>query len=1233
MERMSVLGKKISPLMKKLRYFGKAEDISEQAVLSPYDRETEKVYRRRWQHDKVVRTTHGVNCTGSCSWKVHVKDGIITWETQQTDYPTTGPDMPEYEPRGCPRGATFSWYTYSPVRVRFPYIRGALLELWREALKEKKDRVEAWKSIVEDKQKSAKYKAMRGKGGLVRSTWDELNTLISASLIHTIQEFGPDRIFGFSPIPAMSMVSYAGGARFLNLIGGSLLSFYDWYADLPPASPQVWGEQTDVPESSDWYNSSYMLVWGSNLPQTRTPDSHFMVEARYRGTKVVAVSPDYADFVKFADTWLPVQAGMDGALAMAMTHVVLKEFYVDQQVDYFNDYVKKYTDLPYLLVLKQNGELYTGEKFLRAKDIGTNTENAEWKTVVLDKNTGQFVVPNGSIGHRWQNNQSWNLHLKDSDNQLENIDPVLTLLGQEDEIVLAGFPFFGPDKKEVLKRGVPVKKIIQDGQTYYVTTVFDMMLANCGVNRNLPGDYPKDYEDMQPYTPAWQETITGVNRENCALIAREFAQNAIDSNGRSMIIMGSGINHWYHSDTIYRAILNLVMLTGSQGVNGGGWAHYVGQEKVRPLEGWQTIAMARDWGGPPRLQNGTSFFYFATEQWRYDNQEVDELISPLAGKGMYKHPGDYNVLAARLGWLPSYPQFNENSTKIVQNSGKTTNEDIIQSVVEQLKDGKLKFAIENPEDPKNFPKVLFVWRANLIGSSAKGQEYFLKHLLGTHHANLSEQNVEEMTDEISWVEDMPEGKLDLLIDYDFRICSSGLYSDILLPAATWYEKYDVSSTDMHPFIHPFNPAITPPWEAKSDWDAFKNLAKRFSEMAQKYFPTPIKDLVATPLLHDSKDEIAQAYGTIPDWKNGEFAPQPGVNLPRLHIVERDLTKVYDKFITLGSNVKESIGAKGIGWEAAKEYEKLKAMLGTARQTKEYKDLPSLYTDKNAAETILTLSSTTNGSLAMKAWEALEKKTGLKLKDLAEERAEEHISFAEITAQPRKVISSPVFSGTETGNRRYNPFTSNVERMIPWRTLTGRQHFYLDHDLMLEFGEELPVFKAPLRKMAFYDKDHQPADKGTEITLSYLTPHYKWSYHSTYGDTLQMLTLFRGGPHVWMNNEDASAVGIEDNDWIEMYNRNGVVVARAVVSHRIPRGIAFMYHVQERYINVPGSPITKQRGGSFNSPTRIHIKPTQMIGGYAQLSYGFNYYGPTGNQRDEKVVIRKLNRDEVDWLEH
>ncbi|MGH9108320.1 MAG: molybdopterin-dependent oxidoreductase, partial [Acidimicrobiales bacterium] len=230
-------------------------------------RRAEEFYRERWRHDKIVRSTHGVNCTGSCSWQVYVKDGIITWETQAVDYPSIGPGTPEYEPRGCPRGASFSWYTYSPARVRYPYVRGVLLDLFRQAkAAHGGDPVVAWADLTADPERSAAYKEARGRGGFVRATWAEALELVAAAHVHTVDTYGPDRTAGFTVIPAMSMASYAAGTRFYSLLGGTILSFYDWYADLPPASPQVFGDQTDVPESADWWNASYLIVWGTNLP-------------------------------------------------------------------------------------------------------------------------------------------------------------------------------------------------------------------------------------------------------------------------------------------------------------------------------------------------------------------------------------------------------------------------------------------------------------------------------------------------------------------------------------------------------------------------------------------------------------------------------------------------------------------------------------------------------------------------------------------------------------------------------------------------------------------------------------------------------------------------------------------------------------------------------------------------------------------------------------------------------
>ena len=213
------------------------------------DRTWEDAYRNRWAHDKIVRSTHGVNCTGSCSWKIYVKGGIVTWETQQTDYPRTRADLPNHEPRGCARGASYSWYLYSANRLKYPMVRGRLLERWRAALKVAKTPGRCVGLIVEDPAARRDYQKVRGMGGFVRSSWDEVNQLVAAANVYTVKTHGPDRVIGFSPIPAMSMVSYAAGSRYLSLIGGVCMSFYDWYCDLPPASPQVWGEQTDVPES------------------------------------------------------------------------------------------------------------------------------------------------------------------------------------------------------------------------------------------------------------------------------------------------------------------------------------------------------------------------------------------------------------------------------------------------------------------------------------------------------------------------------------------------------------------------------------------------------------------------------------------------------------------------------------------------------------------------------------------------------------------------------------------------------------------------------------------------------------------------------------------------------------------------------------------------------------------------------------------------------------------------
>ena len=1245
---------KMSHFLDRLQFFKKktGEFSDGHGDTTNESREWEDSYRQRWQHDKIVRSTHGVNCTGSCSWKIYVKNGLVTWETQQTDYPRTRPDLPNHEPRGCPRGASYSWYLYSANRLKYPKVRKPLLKLWRAA-RTTMSPVEAWGSIVEDQAKSESYKSKRGLGGFVRSSWNEVNEIIAASNVYTTKTFGPDRVVGFSPIPAMSMISYAAGTRYLSLMGGVCLSFYDWYCDLPPASPMTWGEQTDVPESADWYNSDYIIAWGSNIPQTRTPDAHFFTEVRYKGTKTVSITPDYAEVSKLTDEWLNPKQGTDAALGMAFGHVILREFYLQKQSEYFTEYVRQYTDFPMLVVLEKfQDDSLKSTRFLRASDLADNCDqdnNPQWKTIAFDENSQQLVSPLGSIGYRWGEKGKWNIEQREG-NEGKETKLQLSLLDQandddsEAQISAVAFPNFAADasnpywnadgQEDIQVRNVPSKTIVGgDGQEIIVTTVYDLMMANYGLDRGLGGEnVAASFDDLVPGTPAWQEQITGVPRAKVIKIAREFADTADKTKGRSMIIVGAGMNHWFNLDMNYRGLINMLMMCGCIGQSGGGWAHYVGQEKLRPQTGWQPLAFGLDWNRPPRQMTGTTFFYNHSSQWRHEKLNMHEILSPMADKQDFpEHTLDYNIKAERMGWLPSAPQLNRNPlqlTKDAANAGMSAKD----FTVQELKNGNLKFACEAPDAPENFPRNMFVWRSNLLGSSGKGHEYMLKYLLGAKNGLLNEaldENSEFKPEEAEWVDQAATGKLDLVVTLDFRMSSTCMYSDIILPTATWYEKDDLNTSDMHPFIHPFSTAVDPAWEAKSDFEIFKGLAKKFSEVAVGHLGVE-QDLVTVPMLHDSAGELAQPFD-IKDWKKGECDLIPGLTAPNMVPVERDYPNLYKQFTSVGPLLEKlGNGGKGLNWKTDEEVKLLGDLNHRELDEGVSENRPQLDSAIDAAEMILTLAPETNGNVAVKAWQALGEFTGRDHIHLAMPKHDEKIRFRDLQAQPRKIISSPIWSGLEDEHVSYTANYTNVHEYIPWRTITGRQQFYQDHKWMQAFGEQMMSYRPPIDTKTIKSIQNSKPNGHKEITLNWITPHQKWGIHSTYSDNLLMLTLSRGGPIIWMSEDDAKEAGIEDNDWVEVFNINGAIACRAVVSQRVMQGMVMMYHAQERIINIPGSEMTGTRGGHHNSVTRIVMKPTHMIGGYAQQSWGFNYYGPVGSNRDEMVIVRKM--ENIDWLD-
>ncbi|AQL43988.1 nitrate reductase [Halorientalis sp. IM1011] len=644
----------------------------------PY-RDWEDLYREEWDWDSTARSTHSVNCTGSCSWEVYVRNGQVWRESQAADYPRFDEDIPDPNPRGCQKGACYSDYVNADQRVLNPLRR------------------------VDD----------RGSGQWEQISWDEALTEIAEEVIETVQAEEYDAISGFTPIPAMSPVSFASGSRLINLLGGVSHSFYDWYSDLPPGQPITWGTQTDNAESADWYNADYIIAWGSNINVTRIPDAKYFLEAAYNGTKRVGIFTDYSQTAIHTDEWISPEPGTDTALALGMARVIVEEGLYDEA------HLKEQTDMP-LLVREDTG------KFLRVSEVQGLSTNADRpdQMFVMQDGQGNLRVAPGSLGERD---------------------------GQKD----------------------PTESIALD---------FDPQLAVEGSVRTTDGQvsiqsvWNNLTDELANYTPEYIYEETGVGRETHQEIAREFAEAE-----KAKIIHGKGVNDWYHNDLGNRAIQLLVTLTGNLGEQGTGLDHYVGQEKIWTYKGWQTLSF------PTGSVRGVP-----TTLWTYFHAGIlDNTDAETAAKIRESIEKD---------WMPLYPSERSDGTR--------------------------------PD-----PSVLFVWRGNYF-NQAKG-------------------NV--AVEEELWP------KLDLVVDINFRMDSTAMNADIVLPTASHYEKHDLSMTDMHSYVHPFTPAVEPLGNSKTDWQIFRELAGKIQEIAQQRGIDPIPDRK-----FDREIDLTSVHDDyVRDWETGE----------------------------------------------------------------------------------------------------------------------------------------------------------------------------------------------------------------------------------------------------------------------------------------------------------------------------------------------------------------------------
>jgi len=887
----------------------------------PY-RGWEDFYRDEWTWDTVARSTHSQNCTGSCSWNIYVK---VMREEQAADYPDIDPSYPNLNPRGCQKGACYAAeYVNGDRRIKYPLIRTGA----------------------------------RGEGLWRRASWDEALGFIADKVLDTIDNHGPDALTFFSPIPAMSPVSFSGGVRLAHLLGGTVCSFYDWYCDLPPGSPITLGEQTDVAESTDWMNSKYMILWGSNPLQTRIPDAHFVSEAKYRGCKVLAIYPDYTSSAIRADQWFSVTPGSDAALALAICQKMIADGNIDTA------YLAEQTDMP-LLVRADTG------KYLREADIVNGGTDDQFYFWCSDHN--QIELAPGTEGS--------------STRSIDLAGHSPTISGSHN-VTLA------------------------DGSSVSVKTVFDEIKAHLNAS----------------FTPAQAEPITGVAADVIETIAGEIGSTAMASGGQVMIMHGAGTNHWYHNDLNNRAMLLMLSLCGAIGKNGGGFNHYVGQEKIWPVTGLGKLCFPQG-GAKQRFQN--------TTMWTYVHAAIADQDT-----GYSQTTRGYIYDSVQNGWMPMYPEGSLGSDK---NAFVSTGATV------------------------KTPKVMFIWRGNWF-NQAKGNNYVESNLYPN---------------------------LDLIVDLNFQMDTTALYSDIVLPAASHYEKYDINTTDMHSFCHPFTPAIPPMFESKSDWQAYQALAAKIEERA----------------------------------------------------IQRGMTSVYDP-----------------KWGGNRDFSTLSS---------QFTDNGAIAADKDAAQFILDNAPETVG-----------------------------MTMDGIDAQPQRMNEQTTWTSNVEPGRPYTPFLKMTEHKEPYETLTGRQQYFIDHDWFDEFGEKIPTYKPPL------NADNYP--------LRYNTPHGRWSIHSTWRNAKQLLRLQRGGPICYLSPADMASRGLVDNDWVRIFNDHGDVVVRVKEWASEKTGRVTMYHGWERYLGV------KNKKANFNSVTSIHIKPTQLAGGYGQLHFKLNYWGPTGIQRDTRVQVEKYN---------
>lgn len=303
------------------------------------------VFRQQWTWDKVVRSTHHLNCwtQAHCAWDVFVKDGLVFREEQAAEYEPVNDELPDFNPRGCQKGGCFSHRMYDDTRITHPMRRVG----------------------------------PRGGGKWERVTWDDALDDIADAYIDVTVEEGTDRtVWDLGPGIDLG-VSTAAQGRFSMLTQSIGLDMDGEIGDSRRGTLEMFGKIQFERSADDYFNSDLILFWGGNPIQTQIPQAHFYLEAKYRGAKIIAIAPDLNPSAIKADLWISLDPGSDGALAMGVVNLIIAQNKVNET------FVKEQTDLP-LLVRQDTNE------FLKQSDLqegGRDDHFALW-----DETTGRVQI-------------------------------------------------------------------------------------------------------------------------------------------------------------------------------------------------------------------------------------------------------------------------------------------------------------------------------------------------------------------------------------------------------------------------------------------------------------------------------------------------------------------------------------------------------------------------------------------------------------------------------------------------------------------------------------------------------------------------------------------------------------------------------------------------------------------------------------------------------------------------